>query len=93
MDPFKEFTHGGTLNVAEILFHTRFNYMFPLLAANPNSTLAPGATTQGALLALGTAIATDTGAPTSNSTIPAILPISGSSSDLSSRDERKLFGI
>ena len=77
MDPFKEFTHGGTLNVAEILFHTRFNYMFPLLAANPNSTLAPGATTQGALLALGTAIATDTGAPTSNSTIPAIFTYLG----------------
>ncbi len=25
MDPFKEFTHGGTLDVAEILFNTRFD--------------------------------------------------------------------
>ena len=59
MDPFKEFTHGGTLNVAEILFNTRFNYMFPLLAANPDCLLTPGATTQGALLSLGTAMASD----------------------------------
>lgn len=77
MDPFKEFTHGGTLDVAEILFHTRFNYMFPLLAEDPDSTLPPGATTQGALLALGTAMATDTGATTFNSTIPAVFTYFG----------------
>ena len=39
MDPFKEFTHGGTLNVAEILFNTRFDYLFPLLAANKECLL------------------------------------------------------
>ena len=33
MDPFKELTHGGILDVAEIQFHTSFDYMFPLLAA------------------------------------------------------------
>ena len=60
MDPFKEFTHGGTLKVAEILFQTRFDYMFPLLAAKPECLLPPGATTQGCLLSLGTAMASDT---------------------------------
>lgn len=30
-NPFKQLTHGGTLDVAEIQFHTSFNYMFPLL--------------------------------------------------------------
>ena len=77
MDPFKEFTHGGTLNVAEILFNTRFNYMFPLLAANPECLLAPGATTQGALLSLGTAMATDTLAMPLDSTIPAVFTYLG----------------
>ena len=43
MDPFKNFTHGGTLKVAEILFNTGFDYMFPLLAANPECLLPPGA--------------------------------------------------
>jgi hypothetical protein len=78
MDPFKQFTtHGGTLNVAEILFNTRFDYMFPLLAANPDCLLPPGATTQGALLALGTAMATDTVATPLDSTIPAIFTYLG----------------
>ena len=77
MDPFKEFTHGGTLNVAEILFNTRFNYMFPLLAANPDCLLTPGATTQGALLSLGTAMASDTLAMANDSKIPAIFTYLG----------------
>ncbi len=76
MDPFKEFTHGGTLSVAEILFNTRFNYMFPLLAADPDCLLPPGATTQGALLSLGTAMATDAGA-LPDSTIPAVFTYLG----------------
>ena len=77
MDPFKEFTHGGTLNVAEILFNTRFDYMFPLLAANKECLLPPGQTTQGALLALGTAMATDVIANPDDSTIPAIFTYLG----------------
>ncbi len=77
MDPFKEFTHGGTLNVAEILFNTKFDYMFPLLAANPECTLAPGATTQGALLALGTAMASDDLTMPLDSTIPAVFTYLG----------------
>lgn len=77
MDPFKEFTHGGTLDVAEILFNTRFDYMFPLLAANPECLLAPGANTQGALLALGTAMATDSTTAALDSTIPAVFTYLG----------------
>jgi hypothetical protein len=77
MDPFKEFTHGGVLDVAEILFHTRFDYMFPLLAENPDWLLPPGATTQGALLALGTAMAIDTISQPNDSTIPAIFTYFG----------------
>jgi hypothetical protein len=77
MDPFKEFTHGGTLNVAEILFNTRFDYMFPLLAANPECLLTPGAATQGALLSLGTAMATDTLAMPLDSPIPAVFTYLG----------------
>jgi hypothetical protein len=77
MDPFKQLTHGGTLNVPEILFHTSFDYMFPLLAANPECVLPPGATTQGALLALGTAMAMDDLSPAGNSTIPAIFTYLG----------------
>ncbi len=77
MDPFKEFSHGGTLNAAEILFHTSFDYMFPLLAANPECLLPPGATTQGALLSLGAAMATDTLAMPLDSTVPAIFTYLG----------------
>ena len=77
MDPFKELTHGGVLDVAEILFHTRFDYMFPLLAENPDWLLPPGATTQGALLALGTAMATDDITQMNDSTIPAIFTYFG----------------
>ncbi|MGH7038464.1 MAG: peroxidase family protein [Stellaceae bacterium] len=77
MDPFKQMTHGGTLNVAEILFHTSFDYMFPLLAANPECVLPPGATTQGALLALGTAMATDDLSMPNDSTIPAVFTYLG----------------
>ena len=72
MDPFKEFTHGGTLKVAEILVQTRFDYMFPLLAAKPECLLPPGATTQGCLLSLGTAMASDTLANPGDLTIPAV---------------------
>ncbi len=68
MDPFKQLTHGGVLKVTEILFHTSFDYMFPLLAANPECLLPAGATTQGALLALGTAMATDDAMQSNNST-------------------------
>ncbi len=77
MDPFKEFTHGGTLNVAEILFNTKFDYMFPLLAASPECTLTPGASTQGALLALGTAMASDDLTLPLDSTIPAVFTYLG----------------
>jgi hypothetical protein len=77
MDPFKQLTHGGILNVAEILFHTRFNYMFPLLAANPECLLPAGANTQGALLALGTAMATDDIAQPNDSAIPAVFTYLG----------------
>lgn len=77
MDPFKEFTHGGTLSVAEILFNTKFDYMFPLLAANPECTLAPGAATQGALLALGTAMASDDLTLPLDSTIPSVFTYLG----------------
>jgi len=77
MDPFKEFTHGGTLNVAEILFNTRFEYMFPLLAANPECLLPQGAATQGALLSLGAAMATDDLALPLDSTIPAVFTYLG----------------
>ncbi|MFZ0088838.1 MAG: peroxidase family protein [Solirubrobacteraceae bacterium] len=76
-NPFKEFTHGGTLNVPEILFHTRFDYMFPLAAENPECTLAPGATTEGALLSLGAAMVTDTLAIANDSTIPAVFTYLG----------------
>ena len=44
MDPFKQLTHGGVLDVAEILFHTRFDYMFPLLAENPDCCCRPAQT-------------------------------------------------
>lgn len=77
MDPFKEFKHGGTLSVAEILFNTRFAYLFPLLAANPECVLPPGASTQGALLALGTAMAADSLAMSLDSTIPAVFTYLG----------------
>jgi Animal haem peroxidase len=77
MDPFKELTHGGVLDVAEILFHTSFDYMFPLAAATPECLLPPGATTQGALLALGTAMATDDLAIPNDSTIPAVFTYLG----------------
>lgn len=77
MDPFKQLTHGGVLNVGEILFHTSFDYMFPLLAANPECLLPPGATTQGALLALGTAMATDDTTQSNDSTIPAVFTYLG----------------
>jgi hypothetical protein len=77
MDPFKEFTHGGTLKVAEILFNTRFDYMFPLLAAKPECLLTPGANTQGALLSLGAAMATDAVAKPLDSTIPAVFTYLG----------------
>lgn len=77
MDPFKELTHGGVLDVAEILFHTRFGYMFPLLAENPDWLLPPGANTQAALLALGTAMATDDISQSNNSTMPAIFTYFG----------------
>lgn len=42
MDPFKQMTHGGPLSVAEILFHTSFGCMFPLLAENPECAPPPG---------------------------------------------------
>jgi hypothetical protein len=71
MDPFRKLNHGGVLNVAEIQFNTSFDYMFPLLAANPQCVLPPGATTQGALLALGTAMAMDS-LPGQDSNIPAV---------------------
>ncbi|HEY3909104.1 MAG TPA: heme peroxidase family protein [Stellaceae bacterium] len=77
MDPFKQLTHGGVLDVAEILFHTRFDYMFPLLAENPDWLLPPGANTQGALLALGMAMATDDLTQSNDSTIPAIFTYFG----------------
>ena len=77
MDPFKEFTHGGTLNVAEIFFNTRFNYMFPLHAANPECVLPPGANTQGAILSLGIAMANDTPTMSLDSTIPAVFTYLG----------------
>lgn len=77
MDPFKQFTHGGTLNVAEVLFHTSFNYMFPLLAERKECLLPPGATTQGAILSLGTAIATDDVTKPLDSTIPAVFTYLG----------------
>ncbi|MGC2203445.1 MAG: heme peroxidase family protein [Stellaceae bacterium] len=77
MDPFKQLTHGGVLKVTEILFHTSFDYMFPLLAANPECLLPAGATTQGALLALGTAMATDDAMQSNDSTIPAVFTYLG----------------
>jgi hypothetical protein len=94
MDPFKEFTHGGTLSVAEILFHTSFDYMFPLLAEDPQSVLAPGANTQGALLSLGTAIASDADANnmTENSSIPAVFTYLGQFIDhnITARTDREI---
>ena len=77
MDPFRQFTHGGVLHVAEILFHTSFDYMFPLLAANPDYLLPPGANTEGALLALGSAMAMDDNSAANDSTIPAIFTYFG----------------
>ena len=77
MDPFKEFTHGGTLNVAEILFNTRFDYLFPLLAANKECLLPTRQTTQGALLSLGKAMAADTLTSPGDSTIPAVFTYFG----------------
>ncbi len=92
MDPFKEMTHGGILNVAEIQFHTNFRYMFPMLAANPECLLPPGATTQGALLALGTAMATDSLGPSNNSTIPAIFTYLGQfiDHDITAQTDREI---
>jgi len=92
VEPFKQLTHGGVLNVAEIQFSTSFNYMFPLLAANPECLLPPGATTQGALLALGTAMASDTGAPAADSTIPAAFTYLGQfiDHDITAQTDREI---
>ena len=92
MDPFKQLTHGGTLNVAEIQFHTSFDYMFPLLAANPECLLAPGAATQGALLALGTAMATDDLSLANDSPTPAIFTYLGQfiDHDITAQTDREI---
>lgn len=92
MDPFKQLSHGGVLDVAEILFHTRFDYMFPLLAENPECTLPPGANTQGALLALGTAMATDDASMADDSTIPAIFTYLGQfiDHDITAQTDREI---
>jgi hypothetical protein len=92
MDPFGQFTHGGVLNVAEIQYHTSFDYMFPLLAANPQCLLPPGAATQGALLALGTAMATDDTAMSNDSTIPAIFTYFGQfiDHDITAQTDREI---
>lgn len=92
MDPFQQLTHGGTLNVAEIQFNTSFNYMFPLLAANPECLLPQGATTQGALLALGTAMAADAVALPNDSTIPAVFTYLGQfiDHDITAQTDREI---
>ncbi len=92
-DPFKQLTHGGTLDVAEIQFHTSFDYMFPLLAENPECLLPPGANTQAALLALGTAMATDDISKTGNdSTIPAVFTYLGQfiDHDITAQTDREI---
>jgi len=90
--PFQQITHGDVLNVAEIQFHTSFDYMFPLLAANPECLLPPGANTQGALLALGTAMATDTIALGNDSTIPAVFTYLGQfiDHDITAQTDREI---
>jgi hypothetical protein len=91
--PFQQLTHGGVLNVAEIQFHTSFDYMFPLLAANPECLLPEGAATQGALLALGTAMATDDLAHQGgDSTIPAIFTYLGQfiDHDITAQTDREI---
>lgn len=92
MDPFKQFTHGDTLRVSEILFHTQFGYMFPLAAADSRSLLAPGATTQGCLLSLGSAMAADSGAPATDSTIPAVFTYLGQfiDHDITAQTDREI---
>ena len=92
MDPFQQLKHGGTLNVAEIQFNTSFNYMFPLLAENPECLLAPGATTQGALLALGTAMASDDLALPNDSPIPAVFTYLGQliDHDITAQTDREI---
>jgi hypothetical protein len=92
MDPFKKLTHGGTLNVAEIQFNTSFSYMFPLLAANPACLLPPGAATQGALLALGGAMAADTEAMPNDSSIPAVFTYLGQfiDHDITAQTDREI---
>ncbi len=92
MDPFQQLHHGETLNVAEIQFSTSFNYMFPLLAANPECTLPPGATTQGALLALGTAMAGDDLGMPNDSPIPAIFTYLGQliDHDITAQTDREI---
>lgn len=92
MDPFKKFTHGGTLSAAEILFNTRFDYMFRLAAENPECLLPPGATTQGCLLALGTAMANDVIADPLDSTIPAVFTYLGQfiDHDITAQTDREI---
>ena len=77
MDPFKEFTHGGTLNVAEIYSIRGLATCFRLLAANPECLLPPGQTTQGALLSLGKAMATDVHRESRRPIIPAVFTYLG----------------
>ncbi|WP_353808499.1 peroxidase family protein [Agromyces sp. SYSU T00194] len=62
---------GASTAVEEILFSTPFGYMFPELASNPDHCLPTGQDTTRALLALGTAMATDeltTGSPSDTDT-------------------------
>ncbi len=51
--------------------------MFPLAAENPDCLLSPGATTQGALLSLGSAMAADVVGKPLDSTIPAVFTYLG----------------
>jgi len=91
--PFQQLTHGGTLDVDEIQFHTSFDYMFPLLAENPECLLSPGANTQAALLALGTAMATDDPSMTTNdSPIPAVFTYLGQfiDHDITAQTDREI---
>jgi len=66
--------------------------MFPLLAANPECLLPFGATTQGALLALGTAMASDTDALAADSTIPAVFTYFGQfiDHDITAQTDREI---
>ena len=87
----KKMSHtGATTDISEIQFATRFGYMFPELTTSAECLLPAGQDTTRGLLALGDAIASDTGAAT-DSTIPSFFTYFGQfiDHDLTARTDRE----